>query len=204
MVYFGVKAQYTRKMLGKLLFVVSCLISSAFAQTTTYAPFPASETLESKFGVSEGNLGSGCACAIGPNHIGTHFQAMFVAPGSVNTTTETPVSIRYDASGLCRGQAWTDSQGTFAGHGTGPIGNAIWQPGTIQDLPDMYGVITLSGYSQPTAQSVQIQVSVICADDGNEHCRNTCSASMVVPIVVKAPSSTGAEKTDKKQPAKKN
>lgn len=152
-----------------LLFVLPVILSPQ-----TYQPFPPEETLQARFGDQR----PGCACGIGKNHgRDSHFDAMLVAPSSVQTAPNTPISITYDASGICWGQSIRQVSGR---HGT-----VIWGPGTIQDLPDTFGIVTVPGYSQPTTQQIQIEVKVDCYDDGSAHCSNRCSASATVPVVVR-------------------
>jgi hypothetical protein len=88
----------------------------------------------------------------------SHFDATLVAPTSVQTAPNTPISIKYDASGICWGQSVRRVNGR---HGT-----VIWAPGTIQDLRDTYGIVTIPGYSQPTTQQVQIESRLIAMTMG--------------------------------------
>ncbi len=158
-----------------LLWVVLLLIAIAVAQTTSFAHFPGSESLQSKFGFQHGT--PGCSCGIGPEvNYNPHFKKMAVSPSSVNTKVNTPVAIRFDASGICLGQSTRMVNGEF--------GSIVWQPGTTQSLPDSYGIATLSGYAQPKTDTIYVQVTAECFDNGYPKCSNRCTAKASIPVTI--------------------
>jgi len=109
------------------------------AQTPTWSSFPGKETLQSQYGDREGNRQSGHACSLDGNPSrGAHFRSMLVSPTSVTTEEGKPITIRYDASGLCMGQGYADVS-TLVLVGNGHVikaGDADWAAGIIQTLPD--------------------------------------------------------------------
>jgi hypothetical protein len=171
----------------------------ARAQTTSWAPFPSSENIQNKF-----HLGQtpGCNCGIDAGSTDTHINKIYVEPTAIVTTSGRPISIRYDASAVCRGQTIRDLNGipiTNPKHGR--MGTIEWQPGTIQDLPDTFGVATFSGYTQPTTNQIALTIQVQCYDIGalcttaNKYnvCPNGRAKSVTIPVRV---AKAGAAKTE--------
>jgi hypothetical protein len=108
---------------------------------------------------------------------------MLADPQTVNTTVGTPITIKYDASGICHGQMYADPQGRRHDSGAmGPVGTVIWQPGIIQDLPEVWGSVGFQGYTQVTTRGIRIDIGVRCLDND---CDSFCSVSAVIPVVVK-------------------
>jgi hypothetical protein len=85
------------------------------------------------------------------------------------------------------GQTIRDKNGTSYPN-NGPLGTATWEVGAVQNLPDIYGMITYTAYQQPKNETITITVNPQCYDTGAK-CRmpnkySQCSATMSVPIVV--------------------
>ena len=156
------------------------VVSSALAQETTYTPFPGNQTLMSKYGKQI----PGCSCGIGPGQ-SDHFKSMLVDPTQARTQVGQQVQIRYDASGICNGQGVAPIDGRF--------GTAKWRAGTIQDLPDAYGIIALpKGYSQASTEQITIEVKLTCVD---VTCRMGCSAKIDIPVTVVSKDAPKAKET---------
>jgi hypothetical protein len=181
----------------------TCLVESSLAQTTKYAPFPGNETIQSKLW----HQISGCKCGIGkgpPDYPESFRQHITLAPTAVGTPPDPPVAagkpiqIRYDASVLCNGQGFLDSNGVdFSKPNFGGVGTVTWEPGVIQTLPNLYGIITFSGYKQPTNDSIAISISVQCVDTGSANCRTTCPISASIPVnVARKKTKAGGKTTD--------
>lgn len=160
------------------------------AQAPTFQSFPEEQSIEAVYG---GNIpnhrGNGHACGIGSGQEDSHIKAMFVAPKSITSAQRnTPLTIRYDASAICRGQMYADQQGRPFGKGMGSVGTVRWQPGVIQNLPSIYGVVTLpGGFSEVTSYDVTLEVKAMCVEDKSPNAgTETCTASAVVPVTIVA------------------
>jgi hypothetical protein len=191
-----------------LLLLVWVGTAGLFAQNPTYAPFPGREDVQNVYW----HQVPGCGCGIYPNHAVPQLRAMQVSPTVIKTKTGQAVTVRYDASAICNGQTVRDTNGNVVGHANGPLGSADWQVGTVQALPDTFGIISLpGGYTQASQYSISIKVTVQCYDTGAKCTApghyNTCSASATIPVTVldtqhaKPQASSQSSKTSKPQPA---
>jgi len=174
-----------RKFVSILFFLFGA--SLLFAQTTTYKRFPGNEALQS----ARWHQIAGCGCGINPSYPEDFRKTITVSPTSVTTVVGQPVQIRYDASTICNGQGVRDVNGVdvskpnFAG-----VGTVTWEAGVIQNLPDAYGIVTFSGYAQPTTDSIKFNIQVQCYDTGAK-CTTpdhymVCPTSTTIPVTVTA------------------
>ena len=105
----------------------------------------------------------------------------------ITTKIGKPITIRYDASGICNGQTIRDSNGKSLPR-RGRLGTVEWQVGTIQDLPDTYGKVTFRGYAQASAYTVRISINVQCYSLGakctSKGNYNPCAVNAEIPVTV--------------------
>ena len=157
----------------------------AKGKSATYTMFPVSSGAEALLNARE----SGCYC--GSNKV-------IFSPTVVTTPANTPVTIRYDATKICHGQGIADTNGNPYPPpnqiGNLMLGNVQWEVGALSDLPLEYGIVTYSGYAQPTQEKIQFTVQLRCLDtphnkrNGEEVCGaagyNVCTATGTIPVTV--------------------
>jgi hypothetical protein len=163
------------------------VLGSAFvslAQTPIFTPFPAKENVQTVLW----HQIAGCTCGINPNQTAFPFlQKVEVSPKQVNDKVGHDIKIRYDASAICNGQTIRDPSGKIYGQGNGPLGTATWQAGTVQDLPDVFGDLSLrGGYAQAGKYTITINMNLQCYDTGAKctapNHYNVCNRSVTIPV----------------------
>jgi hypothetical protein len=171
-----------------------------------YTPIPPSQTIINKYFSQI----PGCACYIPaaiqlpktPDFFPDYLKnSIDVSPTSVVTKVGQQVQIRFDASAICMGQSYKDKNGV-AYPNNGPVGTAQWQAGSIQNLQNLSGVITFSGYQQAKADSIVISLNPQCWDTGAkcttpDHVTQ-CNTSVTIPVTVLGSDATQAEIEDHK------
>ena len=154
------------------------------AQTITYNSFPASETIQS----SQWHQITGCHCGIDKTLPEPFRKTITVNPSQVQTRVNQPVQIRYDASTICNGQGVLDVNGVdISKPNFGGVGTIQFEAGAIKTLPDAYGIVTFSGYTQAKNDTIHINIALQCYDTGGDaahHCITSCGASIDIPVVV--------------------
>jgi hypothetical protein len=168
-----------------ILFLL-CGATLLLAQTTSYKPFPANETIQS----SKWSQVPGCSCGIYEKAVEDFRRTMAVSPTTLTATVGQPVQIRYDASAICNGQGVRDVNGVDVSKPNfGGVGTVTWEAGSIQTLPNSYGIVTYSGYLQPKTDTIKFDIKVQCYDTGAK-CKEAghyqvCPASATIPVTIK-------------------
>jgi hypothetical protein len=178
----------TRRVLLVMVSVTALATSLLWAQTYTFQKLDPKQSLMNTVLV---NQIPGCDCHMGDNAAGdARLKQLYVNPTAIGTIVGRPVEVRYDGSALCGGQSVRDVNGNLAGTSKfDGVGTIEWQPGSIQKLPDLYGMVTFSGYNQPRKGDVTINIKVQCYDTGakctmpNDY--KSCSLSAKLPLFVK-------------------
>lgn len=161
----------------------------AKAASATFTLFPYAETIQGS--PPENTLRHpGCSCGLDSN---PRHNSVTFSPLTLTAKVGQPVTVRYDASMICRKQTIRDLNGTVHAPvdqvGNLKLGSAQWELGAVQDLPLEYGIITYPGYAQVGNGEIKLEVNVQCADKpGNSDCPasgyNTCQAFATIPIRV--------------------
>ena len=156
-----------------------------FAQTTKYTRFPVNQTIQ----FSRWHQVAGCACGIDPTYLEGFRKQITVSPNIVKVSLGQKVQIRYDGSAICNGQTVRDTNGVeirkpkFAG-----VGTVDWDDGTVQRLPDTYGIVSFSGYTQTKVDAIRFDITVQCYDAGAEcpyaQKYQTCRRAITIPVTV--------------------
>jgi hypothetical protein len=166
-----------------------------FAQTAQYTRFPAAQTIQS----SQWHKVAGCDCGIDPTYPEDFRKQIMVSPNSLKVSLRHKFQLRYDASAICNGQTIRDTNGVevgkpnFAGVGTVDFDN-----GTVQKLPNIYGIVSYPGYTKTGAQigsdidSIRFDITVQCYDPraAGAECPypqkyQTCRRAITIPVTVK-------------------
>jgi hypothetical protein len=132
---------------------------------------------------------AGCACGADGDDI--RYRGIDVQQ-EVFARVGQPVALRFDASTICRGQTILDTNNVRLVHGgQGPaVGRIRWAPGLSHQLPDVFGIATLTGgYATGGKYTIELDLDVRCFDTGSE-CKIgnkyvECSAKATVPVVVR-------------------
>lgn len=156
-----------------------------FAQTTKYARLPVTQTIQ----FSRWHKVAGCACGIDPTYLEDFRKQITVSPNIVKVSLGQKVQIRYDASAICNGETIRDTNGVeigkpkFAG-----VGTVNWDDGTVQKLPDVYGIVSHSGYTQTNVDDIRFDITVQCYDAGADcpyaQKYQTCRRAITIPVTV--------------------
>jgi hypothetical protein len=176
----------SKKILSVGLVALFATPLSAFSQTTTWVPILANQQIQNVYW----HQVAGCSCGIYPTHTVSQMRSIFVDPTSITSKTGKDVQIRYDASANCNGQTIQDDHGTkFGTPGFKGVGTIEWEPGVIQELPELAGIATLKkGFSEATSYPVKVNIAVQCFDSGAKCTVNnnatSCPLSVVIPVSV--------------------
>jgi hypothetical protein len=175
-----------------VVFVASLLLCSAqilCAQTYTFTKLDPTQSLMASEHVPQI---PGCSCHMGKGYAyngDKMLEQIFLNPTAVQTPANQSVQIRYDASAICGGQTIRDVDGhEYASAGFEGVGTIEWEPGVVQHLPEGFGLVTLSGYSQPKSAQITVKIAVQCYDIGakctmpNKY--TNCTLSSSIPLTV--------------------